>query len=128
VVRYVMVADAGKAMNPAACEAQLEGSAIMGLGPTLFEAMVWEDGTLLTDGLLTYTLPEMGHLPDLAVAVEEIPDPHGPFGAKGIGEVAVIPVAPAVANAVAHCTGRRPLRLPLTPEGVYWMLHRKAKT
>ena len=125
-VRYVTAADAGKAINPVACEAQLEGSVMMGLGPTLFEQLVWEDGILMTDGLLTYTLPTMTHLPDLQVAVEELPDPNGPYGAKGIGEVAIVPVAPAIANAVRACSGIRPHALPMTPERM-WRLFRSQK-
>jgi carbon-monoxide dehydrogenase large subunit len=123
VVRYVTAADAGKAINPIACKGQLEGSVMMGLGPTLVEQMLWEDGILMTDGLLTYTLPTMPHLPDLQVAVEELPDPNGPYGAKGIGEVAIVPVAPAIANAVRACSGIRPHALPMTPEQM-WRLFR----
>jgi carbon-monoxide dehydrogenase large subunit len=122
VTRYVTAVDAGRAINPIACEAQLEGSVMMGLGPTLFEEMIWEDGALVTDGLLTYALPLMSHLPELQVAVEEVPDPHGPYGAKGIGEVAIVPVAPAVANAVKSRTGRRPRRLPMGPQQIWEIL------
>jgi carbon-monoxide dehydrogenase large subunit len=127
VVRYVTAADAGRAINPILCEAQLEGAVVMGLGPTLFEEMVWQEGVLLTDGLHTYTLPVMSHLPELRVAVEEVPDPHGPYGAKGIGEVPIVPVAPAVANAVARQTGRRLRRLPLSPPQIWKALRDEVK-
>lgn len=117
---YVSVADVGKAINPLQCESQDEGAAIMGLGHTFFEQMVYEDGQLLNPTLIDYRVPVMSDLPEefRSILVENGDGP-GPYGAKGIGEGGILPIAPAVANAVAEVTGTRIRDLPLTTERVW---------
>ncbi len=117
---YVSVADVGKAINPLQCEAQDEGAAVMGLGHTFFEQMVYEDGQLLNPTLIDYRVPVMSDLPEefRSILVENGDGP-GPYGAKGIGEGGIMPIAPAVANAIADATGVRIRDLPLTPERVW---------
>ncbi len=122
--KYVSVADVGKAINPLQCEAQDEGAAVMGLGHTLFEQMIYEDGQLLNGNLIDYRVPVMADLPDdLRSLLVENGDGPGPYGAKGMGESGIMPVAPAVANALAAATGVRIHDLPLTPERVCAALH-----
>jgi CO/xanthine dehydrogenase Mo-binding subunit len=123
VVDYVSVADVGKAINPQQCEGQDEGAAMMGIGHTLFEEMLYDDGQLLNAGLLEYRVPTFGDLPDSfrSILVEN-GDGSGPFGAKGIGEGGLIPTSPAVAAAVWQATGARPHELPMTPERVWRLL------
>jgi CO/xanthine dehydrogenase Mo-binding subunit len=117
--RYVSIADVGKAINPLQCEAQEEGGVMMGIGHTLFEQMVYEDGQLLNPGLIDYRIPAMTDLPDeLRSILVENGDGPGPFGSKGIGESGLMPTAPAIANALARATGLRLTVLPLTPERV----------
>jgi CO/xanthine dehydrogenase Mo-binding subunit len=125
LTRYVSVADIGKAINPIQCEAQDEGAAVMGLGHTFFEQMVYEDGQLLNPSLIDYRVPVMSDLPEefRSILVENGDGP-GPYGAKGIGEGAIMPIAPAVANAVADATGARIRDLPLTTERVWRALHK----
>lgn len=119
VLRYVSLADIGKAINPPQCEAQEEGAAVMGLGHTFFEQMVYEGGQLLNPTLLEYRIPTMEDLPgELRSLLVENGDGPGPYGAKGIGESGLMPTSPAVANAIAAATGVRLKDLPLTPERV----------
>ena len=117
---YASVVDVGKAINPLLCEGQEEGCVMQGLGHTLWEEMVFEDGQLLNPGLIDYHVPTMGDLPG-AFRVDLMEDGNGPgpFGAKGMGESGINPVAPAVASAVAAATGVRLTELPLTPERVW---------
>ncbi len=119
VLRYVSVADVGKAINPRECEAQEEGGAMMGIGHTFFEQMVYEGGQLLNPSPIDYRLPVMSDLPDeyRSILVENADGP-GPYGAKGIGESGLLPTAPAIANAVARAVGVRIKDLPMTPERV----------
>jgi CO/xanthine dehydrogenase Mo-binding subunit len=119
VLRYVSVADVGKAINPRECEAQEEGGAMMGMGHTFFEQMIYDGGQLLNPSLIDYRLPVMNDLPDdyRSILVENADGP-GPYGAKGIGESGLLPTAPAIANAVARAVGVRIKDLPLTPERV----------
>jgi len=119
VLRYVSVADIGKAINPRECEAQEEGGAMMGMGHTFFEQMVYDGGQLLNPSPIDYRLPVMGDLPDeyRSMLVENADGP-GPYGAKGIGESGLLPTAPAIANALARAVGVRIRDLPLTPERV----------
>lgn len=120
VERYVSVADVGRAVNPLLLEGQDEGGVVQGLGHTLFEEMVYEEGHLLNGTLLAYRVPRADDVPrDLECRFVENADGSGPFGAKGAGEGSLIPVSPAVANALARLAGVRLRDLPLTPERVW---------
>jgi CO/xanthine dehydrogenase Mo-binding subunit len=118
---YTGLADVGRAINPHLCEAQDIGAIVMGLGHTLFEEMVYgPGGSLLNASMIEYRVPLVTDLPDaLRAILVENADGTGPFGAKGMGEGGGLPVAPAVANAVARATGVRIRELPLTPERVW---------
>ena len=120
VEKYVTAADAGKAIHPLQCEGQDEGSAMMGFGHTFYEAYQWEGGQIINSSLVDYKVPTFDDLPHEfeSILIEDGNGP-GPYGAKGLGEGGIIPVAPAVANAVFWCTGARVKSLPLTPEKVW---------
>jgi CO/xanthine dehydrogenase Mo-binding subunit len=120
VHRYVSVADIGRAINVRECHAQEEGGAMMGIGHTFFEQMVYDGGQLLNPSLIDYRVPGLADLPDVYESIlVENGDGPGPYGAKGIGESGLLPTAPAIANALARATGVRITDLPLTPERVW---------
>jgi CO/xanthine dehydrogenase Mo-binding subunit len=120
VEKYVTAADAGKALHPLQCEGQDEGSAMMGFGHTFYETYQFDGGQIINSTLIDYKVPTIDDVPDEfeSVLIEDANGP-GPYGAKGLGEGGIIPVAPAVANAVAWSTGARVKSLPLTPEKVW---------
>jgi CO/xanthine dehydrogenase Mo-binding subunit len=119
IEHLAVAADVGRAINPALVEQQITGSAIMGIGHALFEELVFDQGQVLNGTLLDYQLPSVKDVPDkLTPIIIESPHATGPFGAKGVGETAIIPIAPAVANAVRDAVGVRITRLPLSPERV----------
>jgi len=120
IKRYVTVADVGKAINPLQAEGQDEGAAIQGLGHTLFESLVYENGQPLNAGLIDYRVPRFTDLPEQfdSILIENEDGP-GPYGAKGMGESGIVSVAPAVGNALYRATGKRIRELPLTPERVW---------
>ena len=127
VERYVSVADVGRAINPLLLEGQDEGGVVQGLGHTLLEEMLYADGHLLNGTLLVYRVPRADDAPgDLECHFVENADGSGPFGAKGAGEGSLIPVSPAVANALARLTGVRLRELPLTPERVWRALRSRS--
>ena len=127
IPHYVSVADVGVAINPQQCEGQDEGASMQGLGHTLFEEMVYEDGQLLNPNMVDYKVPTFADLPgDLESMMIENHDGPGPFGAKGLGEGGIVSAAPSVANALFQATGVRIKDLPLTPERV-WRAIRDAK-
>src|SRR5882672_3437534 len=120
IERYVSVADVGRAINPLLLEGQDEGGVVQGLGHTLLEEMLYADGHLLNGTLLVYRVPRADDVPPaLECHFVENADGSGPFGAKGAGEGSLIPVSPAIANALARLTGVRLRDLPLTPERVW---------
>ncbi|MCI0811065.1 MAG: xanthine dehydrogenase family protein molybdopterin-binding subunit, partial [Chloroflexi bacterium] len=120
IPHYVSVADVGVAINPQQCEGQDEGACMQGLGHTLFEEMLYEDGQLLNPNLVDYKVPTFADLPgDLESIMIENHDGPGPFGAKGLGEGGIVSAAPSVANALFQATGVRIKDLPLTPERVW---------
>jgi xanthine dehydrogenase molybdenum-binding subunit len=127
VLRMVNVADIGQAINPMNVEGQIEGGAIQGLGWALTEDFVFDDktGETITKGFKTYKLPSMLDIPRMEVILVEHPDPAGPFGAKGIGETAIIPPAAAIANAIYDAVGVRIKELPISPEKVLRALKEK---
>lgn len=113
VRRLALVVDAGKAINPRACEQQITGSAVMGIGMATMEAAEFADGVPLNPSFLDYKVPTILDVPELDILVTETPDRRGPHGARGVGEVGLPPVPPAIGNAVFAATGRRLTRLPM---------------
>ncbi|MDA2934549.1 xanthine dehydrogenase family protein molybdopterin-binding subunit, partial [Acidobacteria bacterium AH-259-D05] len=125
LLQYVSVADAGKAINPMQAEGQDEGAAMQGVGHALFEALIYEGGQLLNGNLVDYRVPSFEDLPEnFRSLLVENQDGPGPFGAKGLGEAGVPPVAPAIGNAIYKATGVRIKHLPLTPEFIWRALQR----
>ena len=123
---YASVSDVGRCINPLQCEAQDEGAVMQGLGHTLFEEMVYEGGQLLNGDLVGYRVPRAGDVPArLHTRFVENGDGAGPFGAKGVGEGGLIPVSPAISNALARLAGVRFRELPLTPERVWRALRER---
>jgi CO/xanthine dehydrogenase Mo-binding subunit len=128
LLKYVSLADVGQAIHPVLCEGQDEGGVMNSIGHTLLEEMVYQDGQLLNPNLVDYRVPSFDHLPEHfeTILVENHNGP-GPFGAKGTGEGGLLPVAPAIANAVYQATGVRFYDLPLTPERVWYALSESKK-
>jgi CO/xanthine dehydrogenase Mo-binding subunit len=119
-ISYVAIQDVGRAINPAAVEAQMHGGAVQGVGWGLFEQLLFdEQGTPITGSLMDYTVPKASQSPSVETVLIEVPSLLGPFGAKGVGEPPVIPGAAAWANAVRDASGARMTQLPMTPERVW---------
>ncbi len=119
VDRIVAAHDVGRAINPAAVEGQIVGGTCMGLGFALLEAHKIEEGYPVTRNLDTYRIPAPGDMPPVVPLIVEEPDASGPYGARGIGEPAMVATAPAIANAVADALGARVRALPITPQRVW---------
>jgi CO/xanthine dehydrogenase Mo-binding subunit len=124
IARYVTVSDVGKAINPLQVRGQDEGAAVMGLGHTLMEHYIWDDaGRIRNLGAIDYRIPTSMDLPAVMHSdIVEGEDGPGPYGAKGMSEGALLPVAPAVAAAVTDATGAVIRDLPLSPERVWQAL------
>jgi len=117
MVRVLKVAaahDVGRAVNPLSVEGQIEGGILMGQGYALQEEFI----PGLTKNFKSYAIPTISDMPEITPIIVEDPEPTGPFGAKGVGEPALIPTAPAIVNAVYNATGARIYDLPLTPSRV----------
>ena len=106
-------------------EGQIEGSVVQGIGYALMEGLTLDNGKVVNDGFLDYKIPTIGDIPEIETVLVETDDPHGPFGAKGIGEPGLVPTAPAIANAVYHAIGVRIRELPMTPEKILRALKEK---
>ncbi|MFB2879023.1 molybdopterin-dependent oxidoreductase [Floridanema aerugineum] len=120
ILRCVQAIDIGKAINPRICEGQVIGGIVMGLGYALTEELHFdEQGKIINPNLRSYRLPLAKDVPPIEVYFIEKSDPYGPFGAKGVGEVVINCVAPAIVNAVANATGIRLKQLPITPERLW---------
>jgi len=123
VLEYLAVQDVGRAINPAEVRGQIHGGVAQGIGWALFEEMRYDaQGTLLTASFSDYAIPKAMDVPPIHTVLVEVPSDFGPFGAKGVGEPPVIPVAAAVANAIADATGVRVSTLPITPERLHQAL------
>ncbi len=122
VERVVAVHDVGRAINRPGAEGQIEGAVLIGVGAAISERYVpnW------TTGFVDYILPMIGEMPRIETILVEVPSYGGPFGAKGLGEAAVLPSAPAIINAISRAIGVRIREIPATPEKVFWALRDRA--
>jgi CO/xanthine dehydrogenase Mo-binding subunit len=116
---FVVVQDAGRAINPIGVEGQMQGGAVQSLGIALTEALMFDDsGRLTNPSLLDYRKLTAADLPNIETIIVEVPSPAGPFGARGVGEPPIIPAPAAIANAIHDATGIRLTELPLTSERI----------
>ncbi|ARP62450.1 aldehyde oxidase [Mesorhizobium sp. WSM1497] len=111
LIKITAAHDVGKAINPLLAEGQIEGGIAQGIGMALMEEYI--PGR--TENLHDYLIPTIGDVPPIETVLIEVPDPEGPFGAKGLGEHVLIPTAPAILNAIRHATGVLITKVPATP-------------
>jgi CO/xanthine dehydrogenase Mo-binding subunit len=116
VIRMVNVADAGRPINPKICKTQLSGGAIMQLGFTLYEDMVFDAGQVTNASFADYKIPGFRDVPPMESELVTATQETGPFGAKGVGESSTFGVSPAIANAIHDAVGIRLTELPIKPE------------
>jgi aldehyde oxidoreductase len=114
VLHIIAAHDVGRAVNPALVEGQIHGGIAQGLGLALMEEFI--PGR--TDNLHDYLIPTIGDIPPITTILIERPDPLGPYGAKGVGEPALVATAPAILGGIHHATGVRITRVPATPDRV----------
>ncbi|HTV69738.1 MAG TPA: molybdopterin cofactor-binding domain-containing protein [Rhizobiaceae bacterium] len=114
LIKITAAHDVGRAINPLLAEGQIEGGIAQGIGMALMEEYI--PGR--TENLHDYLIPTIGDVPPIETILVEVPDPEGPFGAKGLGEHVLIPTAPAILNAIRHATGVLVTKVPATPTRV----------
>ena len=115
VLRMAAAHDLGKTINPTQVEGQIQGGIAQGLGMALMEEYI----QCVSENLHDYLMPTVGDMPEIEIILIEDPEPLGPYGAKGIGEHALIPTAPAILAGIKHATGVSIRHLPATPDRVY---------
>jgi CO/xanthine dehydrogenase Mo-binding subunit len=116
VLRFVAAQDVGKAIHPSYVEGQIQGGVTQGIGWALNEEYIYDkQGRLDNAGFLDYRVPVAPDVPMIDAVLVEVPNPAHPFGAKGVGEVNIVPPMAALANAIANATGRRLTELPMSP-------------
>ena len=119
--------DPGHIVNPELYKAQVEGGMMQALGTVLYEELKLKDGKVLNKSFVDYKIPTIDNTPETFIAMGvEHPEETGPYGARGIGEPAMVPGAPAIANAIYNATGCRFTEMPITPERMLKALQEKA--
>jgi CO/xanthine dehydrogenase Mo-binding subunit len=113
---FVALQEVGKVIHPVLAAGQIEGGVAQAIGYTLYEDVVWREGRMINNQMTNYIMPTSVDLPPIRVFFEENPYAYGPAGAKGIGELPMDGVAPAILNAIENAAGLQMNRIPLTPE------------
>lgn len=127
VLRYVAAQDVGRAIHRSYVEGQIEGGIVQGIGWALNETYIYNDkGQLENAGFLDYRVPVASDLPMVEALIVEVPNPNHPYGVKGVGEVNIVPVMAAMANAVRSATGVRLTALPMSPPTVLEALDKES--
>jgi CO/xanthine dehydrogenase Mo-binding subunit len=120
VIKAVAAFDMGKAINPDLVKAQMEGGFVQGMSTALFEAILLKDGKMRNPSFVDYRIATSADAPrEVEAIIVEVPQDDGPWGARGIGEHALVPTIPAIANAIYDAVGVRPGEPPYLPEKVY---------
>jgi len=125
VLKFFMSPECGRIVNPESYTGQCEGAIVQGLGFALAEDTQIENGIVKTNNFTTYIIPTISDIPEIQIDPVETFEKSGPFGAKGTGEIGIVPVGSAVAAAIHDATGARVFSLPATPEKVYNALQEK---
>jgi xanthine dehydrogenase molybdenum-binding subunit len=125
VPEVIVANDVGFAINPLGLKGQVEGGIVMGIGHALVEDFILEDGIVITDRLAKYRVPSIYYTPKITSFIVEHPTSDGPYGAKGIGEICLIPTIPAVTNAIYNAVGVRIDNLPVDQENIVMELQKK---
>ena len=126
VKKMVESCDPGHIVNPELYKAQVEGGMMQALGTVLYEELLLKDGKVLNKSFVDYKIPTIDNTPETFIAMGvEHPEETGPYGARGIGEPAMVPGAPAIANAIYNATGCRFTEMPITPERMLKALQEK---
>ena len=129
VLRYVVVEDIGRCINPLLVHGQAVGGAVQGIGASILEELVYDEhGQLVSGTLMDYALPTSRDAPAIEdVILEEAPSPHNPLGVKGAGEGGIVATGAALANAVSNALaplGVQVTALPLSPSNIKaWLRH-----
>ena len=119
ILRFIVAQDVGRAIHPSYVEGQMQGGVVQGIGWALNEEYIYDQaGHLLNAGFLDYRVPVASDLPMIETVMVEVPNPNHPFGAKGAGEVNIVPTMAAIANAINNAIGRRLTELPMSPPKV----------
>jgi xanthine dehydrogenase molybdenum-binding subunit len=113
VPRVITAMDVGRVINPLGLRGQIEGGVIMGVGHTLTERFLIEEGQVITDRLSRYRMPSIMHAPEIIAIPVEHPTAEGPYGAKGVGEISTMPTLPAITNAIFNACGVRVRDVPV---------------
>ena len=125
VLNFVAAHDVGRAINPLLVEGQIEGGAAQGIGWALMEGLEFDNGEIINPNFHDYKMLTAKDIPKVKTLLIETIDPNGPFGAKGVGECAMVPTAPAIVNAIYDAVGVRVKDLPATCEKVFMRLREK---
>ena len=116
IIRYTAIQDVGKAIHPSYVEGQIQGGAAQGIGWALSEEYIYNDkGLMENPGFLDYRCPVASDVPMIEAVLVEVPNPRHPFGARGVGEVPIVPPMAAISNAIKSATGLRMPDLPMSP-------------
>ena len=126
VIRYTAAHDSGAVISREQYESQIVGGVAQGIGYALMEELILKDGTIKNKTFLDYHIPTAADIPNIKTIIVEAPDDFGPYGAKGVGEAGIEPVAGAVANAVYSALGFPIRQFPFTPERVAKAIEERA--
>ncbi len=128
IVRFTDAHDSGTVINPMAFHGQVEGSIVMGAGEVLSEEVLFDDqGRILNPNLHDYLIPSIGDTPEIESIAVPSYEPHGPYGAKEVGEGSMVPVLGSIANAIYDAVGVRITELPITPQKILKALKEKGR-
>jgi CO/xanthine dehydrogenase Mo-binding subunit len=123
LVNVICADDVGKAVNPQQVQGQVEGAVVQAAGYAILENFIQQDGQVLTKTLSTYLIPTILDIPEKVESIVlEYADPRGPWGARGMGEMPYLPLAPAVGTAIRNATGKWFDQFPYTPERILFGL------
>lgn len=127
VLKLTTAQDIGRAIHPLLAAGQIEGGSLQAVGYGLLEDVVWDRGRVVNNRLTNYIIPTSLDAPDMETVLVEKEYPHGPFGAKGLGELPMDGTAPAIAAAIFNATGALVSEIPVTPERLLTALEEKAR-